>query len=171
MAALLVPSVSLFHHQSGLAEAQQVVCVVSDRIRQGLLSTLPQTIATHAGGTSLSWRPGDPLQPFSPTGQRQLRGHFMVYSWNAARQEVSFTPWSPGGYDFTTVAALSSSQLPPLPTAQTRVLGRHVTHFHVTFPITFPLQLEITVSPPGPRRQASWSLRQQIMPAADLVPE
>ena len=171
MAALLIPSVSLFHHQSGLAEAQQVVCVLSDRIRQGLVSTLPQTIATHAGGSSLSWRPGDPDQPFSATGQRNLRGHFLVCSWDSVRKEVSFTPVSPGGYDFSTVTPLGTAQLPSLPTAQTKVLGRHVSHFRCSFPVTFPLELEMTVSPPGARRQASWSLKQQIMPPADLVPE
>lgn len=168
---MLLPSALLFEHQSGYAQAQQQGTVVLDRLRSGILGTLPETLSVTPAGNALSLRPGDRDAPFTAVGTTQLLGHYDVYFWDSSRGELSFTPLTPTGHDFTRVGSLPVALFASLPTAQTRVLARHVTLFRVTSPLQFPLQVEITITPPGRQRKVEWSMAQKIMPPGGLVPQ
>ncbi len=172
MLAMFVPSVMLHRQQSGVAEAQQSANLALYRLRSGILSSLPETVSVANSGQAISWRRGDPDTPFNTQGGRNFVNSFDVYAWDSAQQELRFTPWSPAGFDFSLIGALPAAQFPAVMTQNTRVVARNVVQFQVTHPLTFPLQVQITISPPTHRgKRPSWTFKQSIMPTSGLLPE
>lgn len=173
LASMLVPSMVLYGRQSSLAEAQQSAAVVMERLRGGVLSSLPETVSSTPGGQALAWRPGDSNDPFSPQGSRNLLGQFDVYTWQSDRATLSYTPWSPPGLDFSRASPLPEGAFPSAPQANSRIVARFVTLFRVSHPVKFPLQVELTLSPPAPkgRGQMDWQARASLMPAAARYPD
>lgn len=168
---MFVPSVLLFKQQSSLAQAQQEGSVLMDRLRSGIFTTLPETISVPPSGQALSWRPGDKNSPFNSAGNPNLLGHFDVYAWDVALKELRYTDWVPTGFDFTQMTALPAAQFPSGMTPKTRVVARHVTLFRVTTPVSYPLEIELTLNPPSPKGNSSWTLTQKIMPPGGLAPQ
>lgn len=168
---MFVPTMTLFQSQTGVAESQQQSVVILDRMRNALLATLPETISVTPDGRAIGWRPVDRNSPFNDVGTPNLLGHFEVYRWDSVRQELHYTPWAPSAHDFMRTTCLPVALFPTGMTPKTRVAARKVIHFQVTSPVSFPLELEITVNPTPDKPRTAWTLREKITAPVGLMPE
>ena len=159
---LYLPSMWLFLQQNDLAQAQQQTVVALDRIRGGLLNTLPETVSVQASLKGLAWRPQDPNTPFDPLGNPLLANQFAVYWWDPPSGKLFSLDHSPPGYPWSPPGPLADAGF-PAPSPACRVVALNVSNFKAG-PLAFPLPLEITVSPPKTRHTPSWTLRTRVMP-------
>jgi len=137
IAALFVPSMSLFRRQTGKSDSYRGCIMLMEKFRIGLMNAQMETVTIAADKQAMSWQLVEDTTPFSAsTGDPVMSKNFAILYYVPEEKKVYYKV-----HEFTGAAGPSQPSILGLadlaqaivdPSSRTRVIGRNIVEFEIS---------------------------------------